>query len=569
MAQFRQERGAAALALEAMRAALLAARLCQPDPEQAGAMQLDLAAMLLRLGMVESGRRALNAAAQSGSDATLTRLAVIAFEANEIEIALAALRRQAQLRPQDATAQWNLAHALSETWQLTEALAALDRAEALAPQPGAAVMRAGIAARQGDAETTLRTLLQCFDAGDTATGSGAAMASLYCDSVTPEAALALHRRLSAHLAADAGPAIIRARGHAPRVGMISPDLRSQHPVGLFMRPVLQRWDDAAMPLHIYVSGKPQPAAMRQLAPRWTDCGEWNDARLASRIAADGIDILVDLSGHTQGQRLGVFGRRAAPVQVTFLGYPYSTGLPTMDWIIADPVVVPAGHESLYSEQVMRLPHSVFCFAPGDSFPAPDFPDSRAASPLVLGCFNNIPKLTDRTLRLWSRIMARLPEARLLLKAPSFLDPQAVAMMRARLAQAGIAPERVETRGPSDLAEMMAGYTAVDIALDPVPYNGGTTTLQAMWMGAPVVARCGTLFVSRMGASFMGAAGLSDWVAASDDEYVEIAVAKARDRAALLALKRGLRERQQAAPAWDIDGYTRDLQAAFLRIWRDG
>jgi predicted O-linked N-acetylglucosamine transferase (SPINDLY family) len=180
----------------------------------------------------------------------------------------------------------------------------------------------------------------------------------------------------------------------------------------------------------------------------------------------------------------------------------------------------------------------------------------------------VPKLTPRTLALWAQILKAVPASRLLLKAPSFSDGGAVRLFGERLQKLGVDLARVEFRGPTGLTDMMAEYADVDIALDPVPYNGGTTTLQALWMGVPVVVKEGQNFVSRMGASFMRAAGLPEWVAASDEDYVAIAARMAADRQALLQLKAGLRARLQKAPAWDIDRYTRDMERALRTMWTD-
>ena len=173
----------------------------------------------------------------------------------------------------------------------------------------------------------------------------------------------------------------------------------------------------------------------------------------------------------------------------------------------------------------------------------------------------MPKLTERTLRLWARVLQAVPDSRLVLKAPSFGDDKAVALFSERLQTLGVDLKRVEFRGPVGLTDMMAEYADIDIALDPVPYNGGTTTLQAMWMGVPVVTMLGQHFVSRMGASFMTAAGLPDWVAQNDDAYVAIAQRMASDRVSLLALKRGLRQRMQELPAWNAVAHTRAMEAA--------
>ena len=355
-----------------------------------------------------------------------------------------------------------------------------------------------------------------------------------------------------------------------RLGLISADFHHQHPVNIFMQPVLARLNPQRIEVTVYFTGVSYDEQTRQARSRvahWVECGNWPDAQLAKRIEADGIDILLDLAGHTSMNRASLFARRAAPVQVTFLGYPGSTGVPHMDWILGDAVVTPEGSEALYSERIWRLPGTVFCYAPEADYPYPAYGQSHAERPLTFGSFNNVPKLTPRTLALWSRVLKAVPQSRLVLKAPSFKDEGAVRAFKARFAAHGIAEDRLEFRGPVGLNDMMAEYADIDIALDPVPYNGGTTTLQALWMGVPVVVQAGSHFVSRMGASFMSAAGLSSWVAADDDGYVAVAVREAADRAGLLRLKQGLRERLKAVPAWQIDAYAAHWEDALRGIWQ--
>jgi protein O-GlcNAc transferase len=241
-------------------------------------------------------------------------------------------------------------------------------------------------------------------------------------------------------------------------------------------------------------------------------------------------------------------------------------VPNIDWILTDKVVAPEGSDELFSERVLRLPNTVFCFSPEVDYPYSAFTAETAKRPLTLASFNNISKLTPRTLSLWANVLKAIPDARLLLKAPSFKDEAAKRVFGQRFKDLGISLDRIEFRGPSGLNDMMAEYADVDIALDPAPYNGGTTSLQAMWMGAPVLTIAGGHFVSRMGASFMQAAGLPEWVATDDADFVRRAVALSQDRQALLSLKQGLRERLMASPAWDIDAYTRDMQAAIRQMW---
>jgi predicted O-linked N-acetylglucosamine transferase (SPINDLY family) len=254
--------------------------------------------------------------------------------------------------------------------------------------------------------------------------------------------------------------------------------------------------------------------------------------------------------------------------MSYLGYPGSTGVPNIDWLLVDDVVAPVGSDDLFTERLIRLPGTVFCFHPEADYPYPDYGAATASRMLTFGSFNNAPKLTPRTIELWARVLKAVPDSRMVLKAPSFKDPGAIESFRRRFHEQGIDAARLEFRGPVGLTDMMAEYADIDIALDPVPYNGGTTSLQALWMGVPVVALAGQHFVSRMGASFMTALGLPDWVARDDDGFVALAADKARDRAALLDLKKSLRARQSQALAWDIDRHARAVQDAIRFAWRE-
>jgi predicted O-linked N-acetylglucosamine transferase (SPINDLY family) len=537
-------------------------------------VQIDLGDALLRLGRQPEGLAVLTQASGALEEPTLARLAAMAFRHNLWQEALMVLRKCVDLFPQSPTARWNLAHLLAESWQMDDAEQVLQEAEALGPMPGAKSMRASIAGRQGDADTALRLYreLAAESGSPNNLASSSAMSSLYSDQLTAQEVAHLHRELFAPLGQGARDraGFVRAplAGRRIRLGLVSADFHHQHPVNIFMQPVLRELDRSRFEVFLYFTGvsyDEQTRLAQQRIEHWVEATTLNDTQLAKRIDADGIDLLLDLAGHTGQQRMALFAKRAAPVQATYLGYPGSTGVPHMDWVIGDEVVTPVGSDSLCSERVARLPGTVFCFAPEADYPYPAFADAVAGRPLTFGSFNNVPKLTPRTLALWAQILKALPDARLLLKAPSFSDSGAVRLFGERLQKRGVDLARVEFRGPTGLTDMMAEYADVDIALDPVPYNGGTTSLQAMWMGVPVVTQQGHHFVARMGASFMTAAGLPEWVADNDAGYVRVAVQMAQDRAALLVLKRGLRKRLQTRPAWDVVAHTRAMEAAFARM----
>jgi protein O-GlcNAc transferase len=532
-------------------------------------VQMDWAMALLRLGQREPAMQRLSLASAATTEATLARLVSVSYRNNFWQEAVEIARRAAALYPTSIPTLWNLAHVLAECWRMEEALEVLAQAEALGPVTGARALRATVANRTGEVDRSLELYLE-LARSDASYASSAAMSSLYTDQLSAQEVADLHRALFAPLGegARAKDSFVRSplAGRQLKLGIVSADFHHQHPVNIFMQPVLRELDRTKFEVVMYFTGvshDEQTLLARTRVSQWVECSTLNDVQLAKRIDADGIDVLLDMAGHTGQQRMALFGRRAAPVQMTYLGYPGSTGVPHMDWMLGDAVVTPQGCDSLYSEQLWRLPGTVFCFAPEEDYLFPNFTAQHAERPLTFGSFNNATKLTPHTLRLWARVLESVPQSRMVLRAPSFSDEGAVRSFSERLSALGVDLSRVEFRGPVGLTDMMADYADIDIALDPVPYNGGTTSLQAMWMGVPVLTQMGAHFVSRMGASFMTAAGLPEWVAQDDDGYVAIAQQMASDRNALLALKQGLRARLQNQPAWNVQAHVRALEEALL------
>jgi protein O-GlcNAc transferase len=256
------------------------------------------------------------------------------------------------------------------------------------------------------------------------------------------------------------------------------------------------------------------------------------------------------------------------VQATWMGYPGTTGLDSIDYIIADAVEIPSGAEAFYSERPIRLPGSYVCYAPPDYAPAPR-PSARGDEPVSFGCFNNLAKLNDAVFSAWARILASVPRSRLKLLWPSLLDPAIATELRARLAAAGVPAERVELGGHRRHEDLLAAYRTVDIALDPFPYTGGLTTLEALWMGVPVLTIAGDTFAGRHSASHLTAAGLADWIASSPDDYVRLAAGWADRRRELASIGAGLRDRLRGSPLCDGARFTASLESAYEAMWRGG
>jgi len=364
-------------------------------------------------------------------------------------------------------------------------------------------------------------------------------------------AAALREEALAFGRAAAAPAVARpARAAGPlRVGLVSADLRG-HPVGrlaeAWLPALAQRCE-----LHVYANQGVADAITQRLrvaAPRWLAVRDWDDEALAERIAADGIDVLVDLHGHTGGHRLGVFARRPAPRQFSWLGYAGSTGLAEMDGFIGDRWLLPPGSEAGFVEPLLRLPDSFTVYAPPAEAPGV----AMREGPPVFGSFNALHKLNDEVLALWARVLAAVPGSRLLLKAAGLQHEAGRAALGARWpGDAG----QLELEGPGGLADYFAAFGRVDIALDPAPYSGGMTTLDGLWMGVPVLSLPGAAPISRQGLSFLQALDLAqDWAAADEDDYVRRAARLAADRPGLGALRAGLRERMAASPLCDAEAF---------------
>jgi protein O-GlcNAc transferase len=534
---------------------------------------------LVRTGNLLAAEKAFARASGSENPDFLQTLAARIYAHNYWQEAIEVLQKALSINPKSLSILLALARIQSEVHALADCRDTLSRIQVLdSKNAEARLLQAGLQGRMGDARGYLTTLQKAYESSDdplSRLASSVAMTSLYSDQLTAAEVAELHRRLCAPIEASVVPLSMprneaRLRGRAKsqlRVGFVTGDLHRQHPVNIFMLPVLERLGRTDLELFVYHTGAMHDEYTRQAQAcvgHWRAASALSDPELHRVIVADEIDILIDLAGHTATHRLGVFAMRAAPVQATFLGYPHSTGLSTIDWLIGDATVSPAAHAHLFSEGIAQLPGSVFCWAPVDTYPLPKPRPENA--PLVFGSFNNAMKLSPTTLTLWAKVLHAVPGSKLMLKAPSLRDDAVQQRFKDLLAEQGIESDRLILRGPSGLAEMMQAYCDIDIALDPTPYNGGTTTLQALWMGVPVVTLLGQNFVSRMGASFMRTLGQPDWVAEDEAGYVAAAVALAADRVALREGRASLRDQMANSTLCDITTYTSQFEQMLEKMW---
>lgn len=361
-------------------------------------------------------------------------------------------------------------------------------------------------------------------------------------------------------------------GDRIRVGYVSPDFR-EHAVASFIEPVLRSHDRGRFEIFCYANvAKPDRTTERLqgLVQHWRDIHGMADHSAASLIARDGIDVLVDLAGHTSGSRLPLFAYRPAPIQVSWIGYPDSTGLREMDYRITDALADPPGVEDrLHSERLLRLPRSFLCYLPPAEAPELSPPPSGKSGHITFGSFNNLAKVTPQAIALWSRVLHAVPGSRMILKAKPLTDHGVRRRILDLFAQGGVAEERIELDpGQPSIAEHLAQYRRIDIALDTFPYNGTTTTCEALWMGVPVVTLSGDRHAGRTGASLLKNCGLADLVASSEAEYLELAGRLAEERETLAQFRQGARQRLARSPLLDAAGVTRELETALAELVRE-
>jgi protein O-GlcNAc transferase len=353
-----------------------------------------------------------------------------------------------------------------------------------------------------------------------------------------------------------------------KVGYVSPDLYG-HPIAKSFVPVLEYHHRLRFEVFVYSVGSKKEdritGHMRKCAENFVST-EAPDVELAERIRADGIDILVDLAGHTTGPAYLVFGLKPAPVQVSWMGVLTTTGMSTMDYFLGDAQMPCPGTDHLFTETVYRLPRAVACYRPTDNLPVAEAPSLKNGY-VTFGCCNNPSKINRDVIRLWSAILHLVPESRMLLKWNYMETESKQRRLRQWFVEDGIAPERLRFDGASQTTQYLREYGAIDIALDPFPYNGASTTLDGLWMGVPVVTLAGRMPVQRCGASILTAAGLSDFIAQTPEQYLKIALYLAAIVPKMSNFRDEIRHALLTSAYMDEIGTVRDVENAYREMWR--
>ena len=486
--------------------------------------------------------------------------------------ALAAYDRALALNSAYVDALNNRGIALQQLRRFADALASYERALALKPDDADTLNNLGnLRHEQGRAAAALDAYGAAVRSRPDLPGpaSNLLMALNYTDAKTPAEMLAAHQDWDTRFAVpSAQPHGARAPGRL-RIGYVSADLRT-HSVSYFLEPLLAHHDRTRVEIFCYSNSRNADATtarLRELADHWVPISSLDDGAVAERIRADGIDLLVDLGGHTGHSRLAVFAHRAAPAQLSWLGYPNTSGLAAMDYRLTDAIADPPGESDLaHTEKLIRLDQGFLCYRPPSDAPPVTPPPCRERGLVTFGSFNHPAKLSDATVRCWADLMARVPGSRLLLKYKIFEDEATRRFHQDRFLAAGLAADRLEILGHIDDAQGHLGaYGQIDVALDPFPYNGTTTTCEALWMGVPVVSLTGSRHAGRVGASLLHRVGLDDLVAPDPEAYGALAVALAGDPDRLAALRSGMRDRLTASPLLDGAGFARSVEAVFRTI----
>lgn len=483
--------------------------------------------------------------------------------------------RALELKPDVAQAHNNLGNMLQEAGKLSEAAARYHRALELQPDFAEAHNNLGNVfkdlGRLDEAEARyLRALELKPDFAEA--HSNLLFALNYAPHHPVSYSLEEARRYGRMVAGKAGKRFTAwqciPRPERLRVGFVSGDLYS-HPVGYFLENVLSQIDPSRFELIAYATDNKEDELtirIKQYFAAWEPLVGRSDETAARLIHADGVHVLMDLAGHTAKNRLPVFAWKPAPLQVSWLGYFATTGVAEIDYLLGDPYVTPLEEAGHFTETIWRLPESRFCFTPPDiNLDVGPLP-AISAGAITFGCFNNLAKINDAVVNLWAKVLLAVPLSRLYLKARQLNDPGVFHTMRQRFASCGISPDRLLLEGHSPREAMLAAYNRVDINLDPFPYTGGTTSAEGLWMGVPVLTLRGDRLLSHQGEGIVHNAGLDNWIAESDGDYVAKAVMHTANPEHLAALRSQLRRQVLNSPLFDAPRFARHFEKALWDMW---
>lgn len=486
-------------------------------------------------------------------------------------------RKAIQIRPDYAEAYNNLAEPLINQHRISEAVSCIEQAIRIKPDYADAHNNLGIAL---NALGKPQAALQCFNnavlhnPAHAEAMSNRIFTMNYTGFRLPEQLDAIHsygnlvsgkaRKPFARWQCKPNPRRLK-------VGLVSGDFQN-HPVGFFLENMLASIDKSRIELVAYSNDfKSDDLTMRIKGhfSNWQYLAGLPDDAAANLIHSDGVHILVDLAGHTAKNRLPVFAWKPAPIQATWLGYSGTVGVPQIDYILGDPFVAPFTEQDAFAETIWQLPCSYLCFTPPHFEPEIGPLPTLSNNHITFGCFNNLAKINAHVIELWAKLLLAIPNSILLLRNKQLYEPLVVNDVAAQFERLGIGRQRLILDGIfTSRADMLEAYNQVDIALDPFPYNGTTSTVESLWMGVPVISLKGDRFISRVGESILNNAGLDGWVAESDNDYIAKAVRFANDVKSLAELRSRLRPQLLASPLFDAHTFARHFEEALWGMWNN-
>jgi predicted O-linked N-acetylglucosamine transferase (SPINDLY family) len=536
--------------------------------------------ILCRLGQRDSASQWLEQRVVLNSDSASqwAQLASIWCSMAQWDLAVAACRRALSLSPNDSAARQILAHILRSQSSISAAADLLYETVVTHPVPGAAWslyadLYGGLLLLQGRAEEGVAYLKRAVELTPSPERHSGYLLALHYTSVSPEQLLSAHRQWDQTYARALKPtAPVHARqqpaNRALRVGFVSGDV-GKSPVSYLVLPGIEHLNRERTSLVWYSDVETEDeytARIRRASSTYRNTNNLSDTELAGQITDDQIDLLIDLMGHG-GKRMLVFARRPAPLQLSWLGYPGTTGLQEMDYLVADEFHVRRGEEPWFSEAIARMPHDYICFRPAEDAPPIGPLPALANGYVTFGCFNNPAKYSDRLIGAWTEILVRAPRTRLLLKFTGLEDPKIQGQMRRRLRLLDKDADRIQFEGRSPHRELLDAYNRVDLALDTQPYSGGLTTCESLWMGVPVITLPGHTLAGRHSTSHLTNAGFRQFIAENWNEYVSIAVEWSIRIDELARIRAQMREQLLKSPLCDARKFANDFQELIEEAWR--
>jgi protein O-GlcNAc transferase len=527
-----------------------------------------------RLVEAEKIYRQILAAQPNHADA-LHLLGVVAGQAGQLDEAVTLIRQAIAVCATNAAYYGSLGNALQDRWQPDDAIGAFRTAIRLRPTFAEAYNNLGNVLRDtGQLEEAIASVREAIRLSPEKTAAHSnLLANLHYDpredaETIYEESRRWNERHAEPLKKFIQPHVNnRDPSRRLRVGYVSADF-CRHPVGLFMVPLLTHHDPRRVEVFCYsdvMVPDENTARLRQLAHVWRNTAGMADAQLAHGIRADQIDILVDLSLHSAGNRLLAFARKPAPVQVTWLGYPGTTGLTSIDYRLTDPFLDPPVTDQFYSEKSVRLPHTFWCYeSMHPELQVSGLPAIKNEY-VTFGCFNKFAKVTPASLKLWARLLSAIPRSRFVIHSP---PGDARARVIERFSESGIEPNRIEFVDKKPLVDYFTQFNRIDLALDPFPCSGGTSTCDALWMGVPTVTLRGRTAVGRGSVSILSNLGLTDWIAETPEQYVSIAVNMAVNLQGLAELRTGLRKRMEQSPVMNAAQFAGEMEVAYRGMWEN-